>query len=160
MANPLKIRVERALPGDAAAVALMVGDLLDEISKTTGVKAFDFELNETALRARGFLEQEKYVVFLGREGRENVGFIALCESVALYAGGVFGTIPELYVRADYRSLGFGDALVAKAKEYGLLRGWKRLEVTTPPLPHFERTLRFYERHGFSVSGGRKLKLRL
>jgi hypothetical protein len=39
-------------------------------------------------------------------------------------------------------------------------GWKRLEVTTPPLSLFERSLSFYTREGFSITGGRKLKLAL
>jgi hypothetical protein len=30
-------------------------------------------------------------------------------------------------------------------------------VTTPPLPVFDRTLRFYQSNGFEVAGGRKLK---
>ena len=34
---------------------------------------------------------------------------------------------------------------------------ERLEVTTPPLPEFERTLSFYETNNFEISGGRKLK---
>jgi len=37
-------------------------------------------------------------------------------------------------------------------------GWTRLEVTTPPLPQFDKTLAFYTREGFSITGGRKLKV--
>ena len=35
-----------------------------------------------------------------------------------------------------------------------------LEVRTLPLPEFDRTLAFYQRAGFSISGGRKLKREL
>jgi GNAT superfamily N-acetyltransferase len=84
----------------------------------------------------------------------------LYESYALYAEGIYGTIPELYVRPAYRSLGIGRRLVAGAKDYGAERGWTRIEVTTPPLPQFDRTLAFYERQGFAVSGGRKLRVLL
>ncbi len=31
-------------------------------------------------------------------------------------------------------------------------------MTTPPLPPFEKTLAFYEREGFAIAGGRKLKM--
>ncbi|MDF0673971.1 MAG: GNAT family N-acetyltransferase [Nitrospira sp.] len=79
---------------------------------------------------------------------------------ALYTGGVYGTIPEFYVRSAYRSQGIGSALLAEAKRISRQRGWKRLEVTTPPLPHFDRTLCFYQRNHFALSGGRKLKLEL
>jgi hypothetical protein len=50
--------------------------------------------------------------------------------------------------------------VARAKAFGAARGWKRLEVAAPPLPEFGRTLVFYERQGFSVAGGRKLRILL
>jgi len=86
-------------------------------------------------------------------------FIALYESYALYAEGAFATIPELYVRPAYRANGLGLRLV-QAKSFGASRGWTRLEVTTPPLPQFDRTLAFYEREGFAISGGRKLKIAL
>lgn len=46
----------------------------------------------------------------------------------------------------------------QAKDFGISRGWTRLEVTTPPLPQFDKTLAFYERQGFANTGGRKLKL--
>ena len=35
---------------------------------------------------------------------------------------------------------------------------KGLEVTTPPLPQFDKTLAFYEREAFAITGGRKLKV--
>jgi GNAT superfamily N-acetyltransferase len=78
----------------------------------------------------------------------------------MYAEGAFGTIPELYVRPAYRANRLGLDLVFQAKSFGASRGWTRLEVTTPPLPQFDRTLAFYEREGFSITGGRKLKVTL
>ena len=86
-----------------------------------------------------------------------VGFLAITESRSLYAEGRFGVIQELYVQPAARGLGVGGALLARALGLARARGWTRLEVTTPPLPAFERTLAFYERHGFAVSGGRKLR---
>jgi epoxyqueuosine reductase len=47
-----------------------------------------------------------------------------------------------------------------AKEYGRHKGWKRLEVTTPPLPEFDRTFHFYETQGFDIAGGKKMKVLL
>ena len=64
------------------------------------------------------------------------------------------------VVADVCDKGVGAALLAQARRLGQSRGWRRLEVTTPPLPQFDRTLAFYQREGFSISGGRKLKLEL
>lgn len=139
----------------------MVGELLAEIMGAIGVQAFNFDLAETVSRLTEFLEHEKYIVFVARTSEGSpAGFIALYESYALYAEGAFGTIPELYVRPDYRGSELGRRLVAQARSFGASRGWSRLEVTTPPLPQFDRTLAFYEREGFAISGGRKLKVSL
>lgn len=153
--------IQRATTDDVPEVAIMVGELLAEIMGTIGVPAFNFDLAGTRSRLADYLACEKYFVFLARDGEGYpVGFIALYECYALYAEGAFGTIPELYVRGKHRSARLGFRLVAEAKSFANSRGWRRLEVTTPPLPQFYRTLVFYEREGFSISGGRKLKMAL
>ena len=153
--------IQRATPNDAKEVAVMVGELLTEIMNTIGVQVFSFDLDDTIARLKDFIECEKYFVFVARNNSEHaVGFVALYESYALYAEGPFGTIPELYVRPEYRSNNVGFHLVSQAKSFGASRGWNRLEVTTPPLPQFDKTLAFYEREGFVITGGRKLKVTL
>ena len=153
--------IQRASTEDAQEVAVMVGELLAEIMKAIGVQAFNFDLADTISRLKDFINHEKYFVFVARTRDGNpAGFIALYESYALYAEGAFGTIPELYVAPKYRTNELGLRLVSQAKSFGTSRGWTRLEVTTPPLPQFDRTLAFYEREGFFISGGRKLKVSL
>jgi len=137
----------------------MVGELLQEIMNAIGVQAFNFDLDETMARLKDFIAQEKYFVFTAMdEHAHQVGFIAMYESYALYAEGAFGTIPELFVRPGFRSQNIGSRLIEQAKALGHSRGWKRLEVTTPPIPQFDRTVSFYEKEGFEVTGGRKLKV--
>lgn len=139
----------------------MVGELLKEIMSTIGVQTFNFDLEDTSDRLRDFIDREKYFVFVARdEGEKLVGFLALYESHALYAEGSFGTIPELYIRPEYRSKNVGKHLISQAIFFAVSRGWRRLEVTTPPLPQFEKTLDFYRREGFSIAGGRKMMLAL
>lgn len=155
------ITIHRAIADDAQEIAVMVGELLAEIMNAIGVQVFNFDLDETVARLKDFLNHEKYVVFVARSGSLSpAGFIALYESYALYAEGAFGTIPELYIRPAYRRNKLGLHLVSQAKSFGASRGWTRLEVTTPPLPQFDRTLVFYEREGFVITGGRKLKVAL
>jgi len=153
--------IRRAVADDAPTLAEMVGELLTEIMAATNTKAFNFELNQTVQRLIDFIRHEKYFVFIAHTHNDTpAGFIALYECHALYAEGAFGTIPELYVRPACRSQQLGRCLLAEAKAFGALRGWSRLEVTTPPLPAFDKTLAFYEREGFSITGGRKLKVAL
>lgn len=157
----MEFTTRRASVSDAPELAAMVGELLSEIMSRIGSKAFNFDLAATTSRLVDFLEREKYFAFIARtDDGSAAGFIALSESHALYAEGAFGTIPELYVRPPYRSGAVGQRLVSEARAFGASRGWTRLEVTTPPLPQFDRALAFYEREGFSISGGRKLKASL
>lgn len=154
------LTIHKATASDAEETAAMVGELLGEIMYIVGAPVFSFDLAATANRLRDFIEHEKYFVFVARHDNSTVGFITLYEGYALYAGGAFGVIPELYVRPPYRSKDVGRHLVSDAKRFGCSRGWSRLEVTTPPLPDFKKTLDFYEREGFSITGGRKLKVDL
>ena len=156
--SDMPIHIAAAQPVDAPIIAKLVGDLLAEIVAAIKTAAFGFSLAETEARARAWLEDGNYTVLLARDGEGAAGFIALAECRALYAEGRFGIIPELYVSPDRRSQGVGGALVNEAKRVARSNGWARLEVTTPPLPQFDRTLAFYERQGFSVSGGRKMKV--
>ena len=137
----------------------MVGELLQEIMDRIGINVFHFDLEETKERLADFIEREKNFVFVAQnnESGELIGFVTVYEGYALYAEGALGTMAELYVRPQYRSQGIGKELIQSVKDFGDVRGWKRLEVTTPPLPQFDETLAFYEREGFEISGGRKLK---
>lgn len=153
--------VRQATAADASAIGKMAWELLNEIMRTIGHQAFNADLTQLTARCQDFLARGIYTVFItSNEQNEPVGFIALYENHALYAEGAFGTIPELYVRPAYRSHGVGDQLLQAAKEFGRSKGWKRLEVTTPPLPEFDRTFHFYETQGFDVAGGKKMKVLL
>lgn len=152
------ISIDAAGVDDAPEVAAMVGELLAEIMHAIGEQSFNFNLADTAARLADFIANARYFVFVARDAeRHALGFITLYEGYALYAEGAMGTIPELYIRPGRRSQQVGLRLLAAAKAFGAARGWKRLEVTTPPLPQFARTLAFYEREGFAITGGRKLK---
>lgn len=153
------ITIQRATVNDAHALGMMVGELLNEIMDATGADAFNFNLDETTARLNDFIEHGKYCVFIAHNEQSGpVGFISLFEGHALYAEGSFGVIPEFFVRPAFRSQSVGLRLVEQAKIFGRSRGWKRLEVTTPPLPQFDKTLVFYQREAFTITGGRKLKV--
>lgn len=143
-------------------LSVLVGELLQEIMDVTATKAFTFNREETEQRARDLLVREKYWVFVAKATGpdEIVGFVSLYESYALYAAGAYGTIPELYVKKAWRSHGVGLQLLKAVMQFAKSKQWARIEVTTPPLPEFDRTLAFYQRNGFQITGGRKLKMDL
>jgi GNAT superfamily N-acetyltransferase len=157
MAGAAAIEIKPAAPGEGRVLAGLVGALLREIMDATGGADFHFDLEEAAARAEDFLRRGVYFAFIAWQGGQAVGAACLYESHALYAEGDFGTIAELYVSPPWRSQGVGRRLLAQARALGRARGWSRLEVTTPPLPLFQRSLAFYEAEGFAVAGGRKLK---
>ena len=154
----MPIQIAQALPEDAAVVATLVGELFREIMAAVNDKVFTFRHDDTVPRARSWLKDGLNAVLLAHEGVEPVGFLAFYQRYVLYTEGAYGTIPEFYVRPAHRSNGIGTALLSEAKRVGQAKGWRRLEVTTPPLPQCERTLAFYQREGFSISVGRKLKM--
>jgi GNAT superfamily N-acetyltransferase len=106
-----------------------------------------------------------------------VGVLTLTESFALYAGGEYGVIEEMYVRPEFRCQGVGRQLVDEAVAIARQRRWFRLDVTGPAktgLGHVgpaddpraccrdargasARVVRFYEKMGFEFVGP---KLRL
>lgn len=143
-------------------VSSMVGELLTEIMDGINEKAFNYDHSETERRAKELIESDKYWVFMAREksSGEYIGFVSIYESYALYSEGAFGTIPELYVSPEWRSKNVGSTLLKAVMKFAVKKGWHRLEVTTPPLPEFTRTLKFYESNNFKISGGRKLMVSL
>ncbi len=156
----MSCHITQAGPSDAPAIAELVGELLHEVMASTGTRAFGFSPLATAARARSWLADGSYTILLASEGGTVIGFLALSESRALYAEGAFGTIPEFYVRPACRSRKVGATLLTEVTALARARGWTRLEVTTPPLPQFDRTFAFYEQQGFHLSGGRKMSLDL
>lgn len=154
----MQVKVRLATPGEAGIVAQMAVALTEEISATLGARHFNLDVHGTAALCRSLLEEGRYLALLAEIDEAFVGFAGLSEGRALYAGGALATIQEFYVQPAFRSQHVGASLLQAAARLAHERGWHRLEVCTPPLPEFERSLAFYQRNGFEITGGRKLKL--
>ncbi|QGZ42950.1 GNAT family N-acetyltransferase [Pseudoduganella flava] len=131
--------------------------LTEEISRLMGVRQFDLDATASARLCEQLLAEGRYFALLAFRDGAAVGFAGMSEGHSLYAGGAIGTIQELYVAPSGRSAGVGAALLEAVAALARQRDWRRLEVCTPPLPEFARSLAFYEREGFAITGGRKLK---
>lgn len=148
-----EISTRLAGAGDAEAVAGLVHALLDELSggKAPAPKA----VLDTA---RAVLAEESVVAVIAETEGAPVGVMVLNACMAIYAGGRFGEISELYVRPELRSRGVAPKLLEVALAEGRARGWKRLEVGAPGQPAWKRTLDFYVRNGFQEVGPRLRRL--
>jgi GNAT superfamily N-acetyltransferase len=104
------------------------------------------------------LIQKGHYIFVAKFNNEIVGVITLSECFAIYAGGLYGTINEMYVKPDYRCQNIGKRLIDEAKAFARKNKWERLDVTAPIEERWLRTIDFYENHGFGFTG-EKLKFK-
>lgn len=97
-----------------------------------------------------------------RTGSETAEVVALCtlaESFALFGKGRYAILGELWVHPEHRGRGVGGRVIEFLKEFARQKGYSRVDVSAPPDPKWDRTVEFYTRQGFVLTG-RKLKLLL
>ena len=136
---------------DADVVASLVIALLMELA-TDPAEAYDHEAyTRTAQR---LIEQDKITAILAYEGGEAVGVLTLNACAAIYNGGDFGEICELFVKPAWRSSKVGNALVSEAVAIAKQKQWQRIEVGAPPAGQWHRTIAFYKTYGFTEIGPR------
>lgn len=143
------IEIRRAGPQDRQTVLDLVERLLTELDQLPKEFAgLDRDRTLFDLANAG----DTFIAFLARISGEPIGVLTVTETFAIYAGGRYGVIDEMYVVPEHRSSGVGRVLLEAAKELGMVRGWRRIDVTAPPGAAWERTVRFYEREGFIFTG--------
>ena len=71
-----------------------------------------------------------------------VGLLTLVESFALYAGGEYGVIDEMYVRPEYRGQDVERQLLDEAVAIATRRRWFHLDITGREGDRNERAARF------------------
>ena len=151
-----RIEIVQAGAADRAAVLDLVERLLVELEERPEEFA---GIDRARVLAELAEAGDRFAAFLAREDGRDIGILTLTEHVAIYAGGRYGVIDELYVAPGRRSAGVGATLIEAAKTHGAARGWRRIDVTAPPGAAWERSVRFYEKLGF-VFTGPKLRLDL
>lgn len=149
MSGDVSISKTRAGRGDAERIAELVHQLLVELSGGKGPSLGDLALTAEKLLRGGLVHS-----LIAMVNERPVGVVCLSECAAIYAGGQFGVITELYVMPEYRSQGLASRLIEEAKQIGRERGWPRLEVGAPSQPAWNRTLQFYLREDFQEVGPR------
>ena len=145
------IVVRQAGPEEFERVGRLIYELLAELYPEDGYERDGFVNSARALLAGG----EGVWSFLAttRDDRD-VGVVTLNECAAIYAGGRFGEISELYVVRDSRSKNVGTLLTEAAAAFGRKRKWPFIEVGAPSVPAWQRTVDFYLKRGFEEIGPR------
>ena len=138
-------------------VAKLAVCLTNEIIERTGVKHFDVDVPLAVELCEKYIAQGLYNIMAAFDKDRIIGFGSICESHSLYAEGAFGIIQEFYVEPEYRSKNVGKELLQAIIEFSKAKEWKRLELCTPPIPEFNRTVEFYQSNGFEITGGYKMK---
>ncbi len=148
--NP-EVAVRQASSKDCERVGQLVYELLTELYPGAA-----YQRNAFVDAARTLLTGSEGVwSYLATTSADrDVGVVTLNECAAIYAGGRFGEISELYVVPGFRSEGVGALLVEAAVAFGRERGWPNIEVGAPSVPTWQRTVDFYLRHGFEEVGPR------
>lgn len=147
------ISIKQASPLDSILVGEMVfemelelwGDSEGQLNKNTFIESASKLINSN----------DGFWAFLAKdEDNEILGVITLSESSAIYAGGKFGEIMELFIYPQYRSGGIGQKLIEFSKKFADSQSWKILEVGSPAQHLWPRTYDFYTREGFKEIGPR------
>ncbi|MEM7170886.1 MAG: GNAT family N-acetyltransferase [Pseudomonadota bacterium] len=149
MPTQSNISISQVRTKDTSLVALLLSELLDELAGGEGTPKQELEQTAETLLSQGLVTG-----LIAYSKGEPVGVIMLNECAAIYAGGRFAEITELYVKPSQRSQGVAPQLIAAARDLARKKGWRRLEVGAPDQPAWRRTLEFYIREGFEEVGPR------
>jgi len=149
----MTIKIRNAHTSDASTVAALVHALLVELTPDESEPPTVESVVSATLSV--LLEGNDVWAFLAEDDENHaVGLLTLNECAAIYAGGKFGEISELYVVPEFRAAKLGQQLIEKAFEFGRSKAWKRLEVGAPDVPRWNRTVSFYKENGFKEVGPR------
>jgi GNAT superfamily N-acetyltransferase len=153
----MNINFGEATLKDSELIGCLVVELTTEICALTKVQHFDIDLNGTIQRCQELIRDGHYSAIIGIYENKPIAVVTMTETYALYAGGKIGVIQEFYVSPEFRASGVGSMLIEQVQDYGKKHNWSCIELCTPPLPEFERTLNFYQKNGLIPVGGRKMR---
>jgi len=144
--------IEHAQVGDMPAVLALVEELLvelgDEGREFAGIREDRLQADLAINLASG-----RFLALVAKDASGTaVGVLTLSVSFAVYAGGEYGIIDEMYVCPRHRGRGVGRALMEEAARVARARGWFRLDVTGPTDDREHRVSHFYEGLGFEPTG--------
>ncbi len=141
----------------ATKVELIIS-LLSELYLELGEEAESISYLTTNL-VKDILQSGKTEIYLIKCDKAILGIFSLTESQAIYSGGYYGSLDEMYIKPEYRNNGIGKIGIQKIRMIAKEKGWKRVDVTTPTEKKWETTINFYRNCDFAFTGS-KFKLQI
>jgi ribosomal protein S18 acetylase RimI-like enzyme len=139
------------MPSPASAIKIIRADLehADRVAPLFDLYRQFYEQPADLEGARRFirerLERRESVIFLALAGERPVGFTQLYPSFSSVSMRRLWILNDLYVAAEARKLGAGEALIERARTFAVETGSKGLELATANNNFAAR--RLYEKTG-------------
>jgi|GEM_PF-248199 len=145
--------VNKATIEDFSIVSKLESELLKDFNERSGSN-FIIDVSKIETTCKELLPRENFAGFIALDNRMNkaVGIITIAQATAIYNGGDFGVITELYVDRSIRGDGIGKLLIESALEFARTKNWKKVEVGAPNKDEWPRTIDFYKKNGFEEKG--------
>lgn len=152
-----EIIIIKATEKDINIIVDLVTKLLMDFNNRSG-SAFIVDTGKLEGVTKNLVTRNNFGAFIAYDIKNTpVGLITLTEAFAIYNGGDFGVITELYVDGNSRSKGIGELLLQAAFKFAQEMNWTKIEVGAPNSDDWPRTLEFYIKNGFKPKG---VKLRI
>lgn len=146
-------KINKATIDDSGLVSELICELLKDFNKKSGSN-FIIDSSKIENTCKELLPRDSFAAFIAKNimTNEAIAIITIAQATAIYNGGDFGVITELYVDRNLRSIGIGKLLIENALEFARTKGWKKVEVGAPNKTEWPRTIEFYKKNGFEEKG--------
>lgn len=147
-----EIEIKKATQNELKIIVDLIAKLLIDFNNRSGS---DFIVDRDKLETvtQTLITRPNFGAFIAYDVKNSpVGLIIISEAFAIYNGGDFGVITELYVDRNSRSTGIGKLLLQSVFKFSEEMNWSKIEVGAPNSDEWPRTLKFYKNNGFHQKG--------
>lgn len=147
-----EIKVIKASIKEVKTIVDLIAELLIDFNNKSGSN-FIVDRNRLEKTTRELIVRENFGAFIAYDSENTAkGLVTISEAFAIYNGGDFGVITELYVDRNSRSGGIGKLLLESVFDFSNSMNWTKVEVGAPNAEEWPRTIEFYKRNGFKQKG--------
>ncbi len=147
-----EINIKKASFKEIETIVNLIAELLIDFNNKNNSNFIvdKHSLKETTTK---LIARENFGAFIAYDFENKaIGLITITEAFAIYNGGDFGVITELYVNRNSRSKGIGKLLLKSVFDFSKTMNWSKIEVGAPNAEEWPRTIEFYKRSGFKQKG--------